>query len=100
MRKVDFASFIGTAIDFYDFYIYGTAAALGLGGAFFPGFDETAGTLAAFATFAVGFAARPLGGMVFGRFGTASGARPCLSSRSWSSASRRFASGFSPARRR
>ena len=97
MRKVDFASFIGTAIDFYDFYIYGTAAALGLGGAFFPGFDETAGTLAAFATFAVGFAARPLGGMVFGRFGTASGARPCLSSRSWSWASRRFASISFPA---
>ena len=69
MRKVAFASFIGTALEFYDFYIYGTVAALVLGGAFFPDFDETAGTLAAFATFAVGFAARPLGGIVFGHFG-------------------------------
>ena len=52
MGKVAFASFIGTAIEFHDFCIYGTAAALVLGGAFFPGFSETAGTLAAFATFA------------------------------------------------
>ena len=44
MRKVAFASFIGTAIEFHDFYIYGTAAALVLGGAFFPEFSETAGT--------------------------------------------------------
>ena len=50
MGKVAFASFIGTAIEFYDFCIYGTAAALVLGGAFFPEFSETAGTLAAFAT--------------------------------------------------
>ena len=48
MRKVAFASFIGTAIEFYDFYIYGTAAALVLSGAFFPEFSETAGTLAAY----------------------------------------------------
>ena len=80
MGKVAFASFIGTAIEFYDFYIYGTAAALVLGGAFFPEFSETAGTLAAFATFAVGFAARLLGGIVFGHTsGTAWGARLCLS---------------------
>src|SRR5215210_3482865 len=75
MGKVAFASFIGTAIEFYDFYIYGTAAALVLGGAFFPEFGETAGTLAAFATFAVGFAARPPGGIVFGRFGDRFGDR-------------------------
>lgn len=78
MRKVAFASFIGTAIEFYDFYIYGTAAALVLGGAFFPDFDETAGTLAAFATFAVGFAARPLGGIVFGHFGDRIGRKAML----------------------
>lgn len=59
MGKVAFASFIGTAIEFYDFYIYGTAAALVLGGAFFPEFSEAAGTLAA-------FFARPVGGVVFG----------------------------------
>ena len=78
MRKVAFASFIGTAIEFYDFYIYGTAAAPALGGAFFPDFDETAGTLAAFATFAVGFAARPLGGIVYGRFGDRIGRKAML----------------------
>jgi MFS transporter, MHS family, shikimate and dehydroshikimate transport protein len=66
MGKVAFASFIGTAIEFYDFYIYGTAAALVLGAAFFPEFSEAAGTLAAFATFAVAFFARPVGGVVFG----------------------------------
>ena len=49
-----------------------------LGGAFFPDFDETAGTLAAFATFAVGFAARPLGGIVFGRFGDRIGRKAVL----------------------
>lgn len=78
MGKVAFASFIGTAIEFYDFYIYGTAAALVLGGAFFPEFSETAGTLAAFATFAVGFAARPLGGIVFGHFGDRIGRKAML----------------------
>jgi MFS transporter, MHS family, shikimate and dehydroshikimate transport protein len=78
MGKVAFASFIGTAIEFYDFYIYGTAAALVLGTAFFPEFSETAGTLAAFATFAVGFAARPLGGIVFGRFGDRVGRKAML----------------------
>jgi MHS family shikimate/dehydroshikimate transporter-like MFS transporter len=78
MGKVALASFIGTATEFYDFYICGTAAAPVLGGAFFPDFDETAGTLAAFATFAVGFAARPLGGIVFGRFGDRVGRKAML----------------------
>jgi metabolite-proton symporter len=78
MGKIAFASFIGTAIEFYDFYIYGTAAALVLGGAFFPEFSEAAGTLAAFATFAVGFAARPLGGIVFGHYGDRVGRKAML----------------------
>ena len=78
MGKVAFASFVGTAIEFHDFYIYGTAAALVLGGAFFPDFDEAAGTLAAFAAFAVGFAARPLGGIVYGRFGDRIGRKAML----------------------
>jgi metabolite-proton symporter len=78
MGKVAFASFIGTAIEFYDFYIYGTAAALVLGGAFFPEFSETAGTLAAFATFAVAFFARPVGGIVFGHFGDRVGRKAML----------------------
>ena len=69
MGKVTFASFIGTAIEFYDFYIYGAAAALVFGGVFFPEFSKAAGTLVAFATFAVAFFARPVGGVVLGHFG-------------------------------
>ncbi|QYJ16461.1 Inner membrane metabolite transport protein YhjE [Rubrobacter xylanophilus DSM 9941] len=78
LGRVAFASFIGTAIEFYDFYIYGTAAALVLGGVFFPGFSEAAGTLAAFATFAVAFFARPLGGVLFGHFGDRVGRKAML----------------------
>lgn len=68
MGKVAFASFIGTAIEFYDFYIYGTAAALVFGGVFFPEFSDAAGTLAAFATFAV----------VFGHYGDRVGRKAML----------------------
>ena len=78
MKKVAFASFIGTAIEFYDFYIYGTAAALVLGGAFFPEFSDAAGTLASFATFAVAFFARPVGGAVFGHYGDRIGRKAML----------------------
>ncbi|MGI8651064.1 MAG: MFS transporter [Rubrobacter sp.] len=78
MRKVAFASFIGTAIEFYDFYIYGTAAALVLGGVFFPEFATATGTLAAFATFAVAFFARPFGGVVFGHYGDRIGRKSML----------------------
>jgi MFS transporter, MHS family, shikimate and dehydroshikimate transport protein len=78
MGKVAFASFIGTAIELYDFYIYGMAAALVLAGALFPQFSDTAGTLAAFATFAVAFFARPVGGVVFGHFGDRVGRKAML----------------------
>jgi metabolite-proton symporter len=78
MGKIAFASFIGTAIEFYDFYIYGTAAALVLGGVFFPEATPLRGTLLAFATFAVGFAARPLGGIVFGHYGDRVGRKAML----------------------
>ena len=78
IRKVAFASFTGTAIEFYDFYIYGTAAALVLGAIFFPEFSPAAGTLAAFATFAVAFVARPLGGVFFGHFGDRVGRKAML----------------------
>src|SRR5919202_3496279 len=78
MGKIGFASFIGTAIEFYDFYIYGTAAALVLGGVFFPESTPLRGTLLAFATFAVGFAARPLGGIVFGNYGDRAGRKAML----------------------
>jgi len=78
MGKVAFASFIGTAIEFYDFYIYGTAAALVFGGVFFPEFTAATGTLASFATFAVAFFARPLGAVIFGHFGDRLGRKAML----------------------
>lgn len=69
VRRVAVASGIGTTIEWYDFFIYGLAAALVIGPQFFPSASPLAGTLAAFATFAVGFIARPIGGIVFGHFG-------------------------------
>nr|WP_247706744.1 MFS transporter [Streptomyces liliiviolaceus] len=78
MRRVATASFIGTAIEFYDYYIYGTAAALVLDEAFFPELSRTAGTLATLSTFAIGFAARPLGAAVFGHFGDRVGRKGVL----------------------
>ena len=66
-RKAGIASFVGTTIEWYDFYIYGTAAALVLGPLFFPNAPPAAGVLASFATFWVGFLARPIGGIVFGQ---------------------------------
>ena len=68
------ASFVGTTIEWYDFFLYGTAAALVFNRLFFPTLDPLAGTLAAFGTYAVGFVARPLGGVVFGHSATASAA--------------------------
>ena len=67
IRPVVVASVVGTIIEWYDFFIYGTAAALVFGQVFFPSSSPMAGTLAAFATYAVGFVIRPLGGFVFGR---------------------------------
>jgi len=76
--RIAVASCIGTAIEFYDFYIYGIAAALVFGTLFFPSFSATAGTLAALATFAVGFIARPLGAVIFGHFGDRLGRKRML----------------------
>lgn len=67
--KVAFASFIGTAVEWYDYFLFGTAAVLIFNHQFFPTLDPTAATLASLATFAVAFVARPLGGVVFGHFG-------------------------------
>ena len=78
LRKVVAASFIGTTIEWYDFFLYGTAAALVFGELFFPGSSPLMGTLAAFGTFAAGFAARPLGGIVFGHFGDRIGRKAML----------------------
>ncbi|GAA5138013.1 MFS transporter [Pseudonocardia adelaidensis] len=72
------ASFIGTSIEWYDYYIFGTAAALVFGQLFYPSFSPAAGTLAAFGTFAVGFIARPLGAAVIGHFGDRLGRKSML----------------------
>jgi metabolite-proton symporter len=77
-QKVLGASLVGTAIEWYDFFIYGAAAALIFGPQFFPTDDATAGTLAAFATFAVGFLARPIGGLLMGHFGDRIGRKSML----------------------
>jgi metabolite-proton symporter len=72
------ASFIGTSIEWYDFFLYGTAAALVFGKLFFPEADALTGTLLAFATFSVGFVARPVGGIVFGHYGDRIGRKTML----------------------
>lgn len=72
------ASMMGTTIEWYDFFLYGTAAALIFNKIFFPSFDPLTGTLAAFATYSVGFFARPLGGIVFGHFGDRMGRKSML----------------------
>ena len=77
-RKVAFASLIGTTIEWYDFFIFGTAAALIFNKVFFPSFDPVTGTLAAFASFSVGFIARPFGGVVFAHYGDKIGRKPML----------------------
>ncbi|MCC3295822.1 MHS family MFS transporter [Arthrobacter sp. zg-Y411] len=77
-KKAGFASFAGTTVEWYDFYAYGTASALVFGQIFFPAEDAAVGTLAAFATFWVGFLARPLGGVVFGHFGDKFGRKKAL----------------------
>ena len=69
------ASTIGTTIEWYDFFLYGTAAALVFPAVFFPGESVLAGTLLAFSTQFVGFVARPIGAAVFGHYGTGSAAR-------------------------
>jgi metabolite-proton symporter len=77
-NRIALASFIGTTIEFYDFYIYGTAAALVFGKLFFPSFSPTAGILLSLATFAVGFIARPVGAILFGHFGDRLGRKGTL----------------------
>jgi MFS family permease len=77
-RRVALASCIGTAIEFYDFLIYGTAAALVFPKLFFPALGATAGLVASFASFGVAFLARPLGGMVFGHYGDRIGRKRTL----------------------
>jgi MFS family permease len=78
MRRVAIASCVGTTIEFYDFFIYGTAAALVFPKVFFPALGSTAGTVASFATFAVAFIARPVGAVGFGHYGDRIGRKRTL----------------------
>ncbi|WP_231123830.1 MFS transporter [Nocardioides sambongensis] len=78
MRRVAIASCIGTTIEYYDFFIYGTAAALVFPTVFFPALGSTAGTVASFATFAVAFIARPIGAILFGHYGDRLGRKRTL----------------------
>ena len=78
VRKVALAAMAGSAIEWYDFFIYLTAAALVFGPLYFPGSSEVAGVLASFSTAAVGFVARPIGGILFGHFGDRLGRKPTL----------------------
>ena len=78
LRKTVSASVIGTIAEYYDFFIYGTASALVFNKVFFPEVDPLVGTLAAFSTYAVGFFARPLGGLVWGHIGDRLGRKKAL----------------------
>jgi metabolite-proton symporter len=78
LTKVVAASLVGTTIEWYDYFLYGSAAALVFGKVFFPKSDPLTGTLLAFLTYAIGFAARPLGAMVFGHFGDRIGRKKLL----------------------
>ena len=81
LRRVVAASMAGTVVEWYEFFLYGTAATLVFSKVFFPkGGNELDAILAAFITYAVGFAARPLGGIVFGQLGDRYGRRSCCSS--------------------
>ncbi|HLU56068.1 MAG TPA: MFS transporter [Pseudonocardia sp.] len=77
-RRVALATLIGTSIEWYDFFIYGAAAALVFGKLFFPSASPLTGTLLALSTFGVGFVARPLGGVVFAHFGDRIGRKSML----------------------
>jgi MFS family permease len=77
-RAVVWASAVGTVIEWYDFALYGAASALIINRLFFPNVEPLIGTLAAFATFAVGFLARPLGGFIVGHIGDRFGRKPAL----------------------
>ena len=78
IRLIAFASLVGTTIEWYDFFLYNTAAALVFNKLFFPAYDPIAGTMLAFGTYTVGFAARPIGGIVIGHYGDKVGRKSML----------------------
>src|SRR5580658_8494677 len=77
-RQVLFASMVGTTVEFFDFYIYATAAVLVFPRSFFPSSDPAAATLASLATFGIAFLARPVGSALFGHFGDRIGRKTTL----------------------
>ncbi len=78
LRKAVIASTIGTAIEWYDFFLYGTAAGLIFGKLFFPGSDPLTATLLAFGTYFIGFVGRPIGAAIFGHYGDRIGRKATL----------------------
>ncbi|MFL5283301.1 MAG: MFS transporter, partial [Rhodopila sp.] len=78
LRRAALASTVGTTIEWYDFLLYGQVAALVFANLYFPKEDPLVGTLAAFATFAVGFIARPIGAAIFGHYGDRIGRKATL----------------------
>ena len=78
LKRIVAASLIGTTVEWYDFFLYGSAAALVFNKLFFPGSDPLVGTLLSFLTYAVGFAAPPVGALVFGHFGDRLGRKKLL----------------------
>ncbi|MFF1831368.1 MFS transporter [Paenarthrobacter sp. NPDC058040] len=78
LKKAIIGSLVGTTLEWYDFFLYGSAAALVFNKVFFPSFDPVTGTLLAFLTFAMGFVARPLGGVIAGHFGDRIGRKNIL----------------------
>ena len=77
-RLAGISSMVGTTIEWYDFFVYGAAAALIFNKLFFPNLDPLTGVLAAFGTYAVGFIGRPLGGIIFGHYGDKIGRKSML----------------------
>src|ERR1700686_4474892 len=78
VRRVVWSSVLGSTVEWYDFLVYGTAAALLFNKLFFPSFSPALGTIAAFGSYGVGFVARPLGGAIFGHFGDRIGRKAML----------------------
>src|SRR6478672_5325717 len=78
LRRVIFSSYLGSMVEFYDFLLYGTAAALVFPTVFFSGLDEFTAVIFSFGTFAAGYLARPLGGITFGHFGDRLGRKKML----------------------
>src|ERR1700757_2912819 len=78
LRKAVIAATVGTTIEWYDFFLYGTAAGLVFGKLYFPNSDPTTATLLAFSTYFVGFATRPVGAVIFGHYGDRIGRKATL----------------------